>query len=349
MNTQVKELIKSTYTQNKNLSSIMASKTFENIDETTIKRAESEFSGAGPLESLLEQDEVSEVLVNSFDRIFYEKAGQLFASQDHFYSAHTYLNYIERLAQRCGRPLNRERPFLEAQLDGFRYSLVYSELTNHLPLLSIRRTRKDSLSFENLTTAQWCPEDVRKKIEGFVIQQKNILVVGSTSSGKTTLLQALLGLVGTFERCVIIEDTKELNTPNEISVTLLARESKSDQILPVSIEELVKRSLRLRPDRIVVGEVRGSEAYSLLLALSSGHKGGMCTLHATTAKQALLRLEMLVQLGAPQWDLRSIRRLMALSLDYVLVVEKTSAGRKLKELCEIKSVEESGIILEKIF
>jgi pilus assembly protein CpaF len=156
-------------------------------------------------------------------------------------------------------------------------------------------------------------------------------------------------LVAENDRCVIIEDTKELSPPNFVSLSLLAREFSSGSILPVTLEDLIKRALRMRPDRMVVGEVRGAEAYALLLALSTGHKGSFSTIHAHNSKQALLRLEMLVQLGAPDWDIRSIRRLITLSLDYVLVVDKTGGKRRLKEICELKSLEENGIILEKIF
>lgn len=179
-------------------------------------------------------------------------------------------------------------------------------------------------------------------------EKKNILLVGPTSSGKTTCLQALLSLVESDERCILIEDTKELTPPNAVSISLLAREFSFGTIQAVTLEDLIKRAMRLRPDRLIIGEVRGSEAYSLLLALSTGHKGSLSSLHASSAKQALLRLEMLVQLGAPDWEIRSIRRLMTLSLDCLLVVEQTPQGRKLKELCEIKSLEESGIILERI-
>jgi pilus assembly protein CpaF len=312
-------------------------------------RVKQEFKGAGPLESLLNDDSVTEILVNNYDQIFFEVAGTLHSHADRFFSMHTYFSYIDRLCEKFGRTLNRERPFLEFQSDNCRYSLIYGELAGGHPILSIRKQNLKKLNFENLLASKWCEPNEAQFLKSLIEGKKNILVVGATSSGKTTTLQALLSLVAENDRCVIIEDTKELSPPNFVSLSLLAREFSSGSILPVTLEDLIKRALRMRPDRMVVGEVRGAEAYALLLALSTGHKGSFSTIHAHNSKQALLRLEMLVQLGAPDWDIRSIRRLITLSLDYVLVVDKTGGKRRLKEICELKSLEENGIILEKIF
>lgn len=349
MNEKVRELIKKFYAQNIHQQQNDWQKFSENFDLAVTKRVEDELTGAGPLAKLLANENISEILVNDYNKIFFEENGHLQAHDDEFYSPHSYLSYISRLSDRCNRPLNRERPFVETQLDGFRYSLIFSELTDGTPLISIRKPIKKIFNFENLIKYNWCDNNKADLIKNLIKNKKNILVVGSTSSGKTTSLQALLGLIEPNERCVIIEDAKELKTPNEISVSLLAREFGNGSIHPINLEELIKRALRFRPDRLIVGEVRGSEAYSLLLALSTGHRGSLSSLHAADAKQALLRLEMLIQLGAPQWDLRSIRRLITLSLDYILVVEKKDTSRILKEICEIKSAEENGIIIEKVY
>lgn len=302
-----------------------------------------------PLENLLNNPSVSEILINDFDKIYFECDGRLHKHQECFSSPHNYMLYIERLCEKLHRPLNREQPFLEMNLNKNRYTLVFGELTNGMPLLSIRKQIVNSYSFSMLTQSGWCDKAAADYLTSLVQQKKNILIAGATSSGKTTVLQSLLNLVDPSERCILIEDTKELHTPNCASASLLAREFSTGPISPVSLEDLIRRALRLRPDRIILGEVRGSEAYSLLLALSTGHKGSLCSIHAANARQTLLRLEMLVQLGAPAWDLRSIRRLMTLSTDAVLVVEKSSEGRRLKEICEVKSLEESGIILERVF
>lgn len=302
-----------------------------------------------PIESLLNDPIVSEIIINDFDKIYFESNGRLQKHKISFSTPHHYMMYIERLCEKFHRPLNREQPFLEMNLDNSRYSLVYGELTTGTPLLSIRKQILSSLTFDKLQTCNWCDEESAIFIKNALQNKKNILIAGPTSSGKTTVLQALLNLTDPAERCILIEDTRELSPPNSASASLLAREFRNGPIAPVSLEDLVRRALRLRPDRLVLGEVRGAEAYSLLLALSTGHKGSLSSLHASNSRQALLRLEMLVQLGAPEWDLRSIRRLITLSTDIIIIVEKTSEGRRLKEICEVKSLEENGIILEQVF
>lgn len=350
MKPHIYDLIKKVYHKNSNPSATDWKVFFESsVSEADRKRVQSEFIGNGPIESLLQDPTVSEVLINDFDRIFFEREGKLLQHDDQFYSQHSYLIYVERLCEKLNRPLNREQPFLELQLNESRYTLIFGELSAGVPVLSIRKQIMKSLNFQKLVSSGWCCTDSASRVAELVQQKKNILVVGATSSGKTTVLQSLLSLVPASERCIIIEDTKELASPNDASVSLLAREFGSGTILTVSLENLIRRALRLRPDRIIVGEVRGAEAYALLLALSTGHRGSLSSLHAANANQALLRLEMLVQLGAPDWDLRSIRRLISLSVDAIIVVEKTTAGRKLKEICVTKSLEENGIILEKVY
>ncbi|MGZ3725272.1 MAG: CpaF family protein [Pseudobdellovibrio sp.] len=349
MNLETKKLFEQLNSQNQSLQHFVWPSHLKNVDISVQNRILNEFNGHGPLEELLQNDEVSEILVNNFNRIFYEKRGQLFTHPDHFYSPKSYLSYVDRLAQKCGRQLNREKPVLEVQIESSRFTLVYSEISDGAPILSIRKLNHSIISFDHLEKEGWAPPAVISEIKKMVLNKKNILIVGGTSSGKTTAMKCLLNLVGETERVILIEDTRELALPNAASVSLLTREDLSEQIKKITLDFLIKKSLRLRPDRLVIGEIRGAEACSLLQALSTGHSGSLCTLHALNSKQALLRLEMLVQMGAPQWDLRAIRRLIALTLDYVIVVEKKSAERRLKEIHQLKSVEESGITLQQIF
>lgn len=349
MNIAIKNLFDKLQLQNQNIQHFVWPTELKNTDPLVKERILNEFNSHGPLDELIADEDVTEILVNQYNRIFFEKRGQLYSYNDHFYSAKSYLNYIDRLAQKCGRQLNREKPVLEVQIDKSRFTLIYSELTNGIPILSIRKFTQNILNLTELKNCNWAPIEVIDKIQKLVVSKKNILIVGGTSSGKTTVMKCLLSLVEPTERVVIIEDTQEINTPNEASVSLLTREELSEQIKKITLDYLIKKSLRLRPDRLVIGEVRGAEACSLLQALSTGHSGSLCTLHATNSRQALIRLEMLVQMGAPQWDLRAIRRLIALTIDYIIVVEKKQDKRVLKEITQLKSVEETGITLQQIY
>ena len=172
--------------------------------------------------------------------------------------------------------------------------------------------------------------------------------MGGTSSGKTSFLQSLLQEFSKNERAVIIEDTQELNLPNSACCSLLTRQDPSGCVRDITMDDLLKRALRLRPDRLVIGEIRGPEAKSLLMALATGHDGSFGSMHARTASEALLRLEMLIQMGAPQWNLKSIRHLIAMTLQNIFVVEKLNGKRQLQGIYQISSLEENGIILQKL-
>ncbi|MBY0554675.1 Flp pilus assembly complex ATPase component TadA [bacterium] len=316
-------------------------------DDLVVKRIESEFHGYGPLDQLINNLEVTEILVNSYQDIYFESNGQLFKYDDHFFSEETYAAVLDRLYQGCGSCLNREKPYLEAQLKNLRISIVSGELSRGNAILSIRKQPLSSWTLEKFKQCDFLTEHQRSLIQSILYNQKNFLVVGNTSSGKTSLLQALLSEIPESERAVIIEDTQELNPPNTLGISLLTRFDPNQSVVNVTMDDLLKRALRLRPDRLVVGEIRGSEARSLLLALSTGHDGSFGTLHAKSAQEALLRLEMLIQMDTT-WNLDSIRKLIFLSLNYILVTEKKDGIRKLKGIYEINSLESSGFTITQI-
>jgi len=191
-----------------------------------------------PLETLMSDPTVSEILINDFDKIYFEREGRLLQHGELFSSYPQYLIFIEQLCEKLHRPLNREQPFLETQLDKHRYSLVFGELSAGPPLLSIRKQNFQKFSFDSLVAGGWCAKDAAVYIQNTVQLRKNILIVGATSSGKTTSLQSMLNLVDPNERCVVIEDTKEIAAPNAASVTLLSREFGNGSILPVKLEDL---------------------------------------------------------------------------------------------------------------
>lgn len=311
-------------------------------------RVQSELVGYGCLDPLLNDESITEILVNRFDQVFYEKSGQLYKSEDYFFSEQTYNSILDRLSQKCSSYLNREKPFVEAQLKNWRITILFSELSRGDNLLSIRKQPVEVWTLDRLKELNWCTDQQLELIQSVFANKKNFLVVGGTGSGKTSFLQSLLQQFSRNERAVIIEDTQELHLPNSACCSLLTRQDPSGSVSDVNMDDLLKRALRLRPDRLVIGEIRGAEAKSLLMALATGHDGSFGSMHARTAQEALLRLEMLIQMGAPQWNLKSIRNLIAMTLQNVFVVEKVNGQRKLRGIYEITSVEENGILLQQV-
>ncbi len=312
------------------------------------QRIQNELDAYGPLHDFIADPHVTEILVNNFDQIFIEKNGQLSQSTDFFYSHKTYENCIERVCQNCGSYINKEKPFIEFQLDQMRFTIIYKDLSRGSHILSIRKQPTISYSIDDLIKKNWCNQIEKAIVLKILESKKNFILVGGTSSGKTTVLQSLINELPLSSRQIIIEDTQELRLANSLSVSLLCRTDYLNAKNTVTMTDLLKRALRLRPDRLVVGEIRGGEATDLLMALSTGHEGSFGSLHAKNHHEALLRLEMLIQMGAPQWKQESIRRLIGLTINYIIVVTKKDGHRKLDGIYKITSVESTGISSHRI-
>jgi pilus assembly protein CpaF len=241
--------------------------------------------------------------------------------------------------------LNREKPFIECQFQNLRISILFEELSRTGTIVSIRKQIIKKVTLIGLLTAGYLTQKTFRQLHYIVQTKANFLIIGGTSSGKTTLLQAMLNLSALDIRTILIEDTPEISLPNDASISLITRIDPSSQIPDVSISDLMKRALRMRPDRLVIGEVRGEEAKSLLLALSSGHDGSAGTLHARNATSALIRLEMLIQMGAPEWNINAVRQLIASTINYIIEVEKFGHIRRLSGIYKIESAESTGITL----
>ncbi|UXR64341.1 ATPase, T2SS/T4P/T4SS family [Bdellovibrio bacteriovorus] len=320
----------------------------QNAPEKIRQRVLSEFHSWGPVEDLLADDSITEVLINGPTAIWFERQGRLHHHPDHFFSELSYRNFLDRISHAANAHITTEFPCADGRFGDFRLSLVGAELTQTHPHLTLRRHPKNPWTFARLADHQWCTPDQLKAFSKLILERRNFLVVGPTGSGKTSVLNAFLNLLPDCERVVVIEDTSEISLPNKASMKLLTREDPQGVLPSVEQGQLVRRSLRLRPDRLVMGEVRGPEAKDFLMALATGHSGSFGTLHAQDASQALIRLEMLIQMGAPQWSLTAIRRLIQMSLDYVVVAERSSTGqRQLKGLYRLCSLEENGFLLEK--
>ena len=308
-----------------------------------------EFFGWGPLEELKSDPEICEIIVNGPESIWFEKNGKLQKHSDIFLSLTTYRNIFDEISQSANVHPTAEFPIVDGQTGPFRLNMVRSELHAEGDILSLRRHPENPWTLNQLMSADWCQNWEKNLIEHWVSTGKNFLVIGPTSSGKTSVLNACLCETKSSERSIILEDSSEIKIPNEASLKLLTRKDSQGILPDVMLMDLLKTALRLRPDRLVIGEMRGAEAKDFLLALSSGHRGSLGTLHAEGPAQALLRLEMLVQLGAPQWNLTAIRRLIHMSLDGILVTGRDSQGqRKFKGLYAIASLEESGFTLDKL-
>lgn len=309
----------------------------------------SEFLGWGPLENLMCLQGLTEIIVNGSDNIWYEKNGRLFRHEDHFFSRLSYQNCIHRIMEKINRSVTTDQPFCDSHFFNFRISLVDSSVTGTECTINLRKQSDSNWNLENLLQLGWCDTSSYQFLKHLIQSKENFLILGATGSGKTAITSALLKETAVNSRNIVIEDTREIHLAQECDLRLLTSEAGIEKNLIVNQSELVKRALRLRPDRLVLGEIRGHEAKDFLMALSTGHAGSFGTIHADNPQQALLRLEMLVQMGSPQWSLQAIRRLINLSLQYLIHTRKNSSGeRKLGGIYRIHSLEETGFILEKI-
>lgn len=315
------------------------------MKEETIERWAEELYGTGPLQKLIEDSDVTEIIVQGHEHIVFERHGKLELLQDSFLSALTYRNFIFRVMQEAEVRTDFQQPCVDGQWRSFRLHLIQKPLVAYDFHLTLRRQQPIAFTLLDLKDKEMFSNEQKVQLEQIVKTKLNALVIGATGSGKTTLLNALLQ-EAKDERIVALEDTKELKMPNKLSVSLLTRFDSQGHLKNFDLGDLLRQSLRMRPERLVVGEIRGGEATQLLMALATGHQGSFGTLHAEDPWQALLRLEMLVQMGAPQWSVLSIRQLIWQSVNVIIVVEHQHQKRRLKGIYQIASLEPHGFLLE---
>lgn len=307
----------------------------------------SEFFGCGPLDALLESD-CTEIIVNGRDSIWFERDGFLKRHDDIFYSPLSYRNFISRMSREALMVASLDCPFADGRWRDMRVHLIIPPASGDEAVITMRRHPKNPWTLNRLSERAWATVEQMRALHSLVTEKKNFLVIGGTGSGKTSVLNACLNEIPADERALIIEDTSELNAPNDVSSKLLARRDPQGHLREIDQSELLKQALRMRPDRIIMGEVRGGEAKDLLMAFATGHRGCMGTMHAENARQALLRMEMLIQIGAPMWNVQAVRALIWLSLQAVVVVGRTPSGeRKLEGIYRIASLEDIGFLIEK--
>ncbi len=307
--------------------------------------------GLGPLEPLLSDPDVNDILVNGAHSVWIDQNGRLKQTDIHFKDDNHLLHVINRIVSRVGRRVDESSPIVDARLpDGSRVNAIIAPLSIDGPILSIRRFRPNPFQLEDLISKNTLSANMAEFLEKAVRARLNILVSGGTSAGKTTLLNVLSGHISDDERIVTIEDTAELRLQQRHVIRLESRPANIEGQGAVSQRELVKNALRMRPDRIVVGEVRGPEALDMLQAMNTGHEGSLTTVHANSARDALSRLETLVLLGGVELSQRSIREQIGSAFDLVVQIKRLIDGtRRVVSITEVTGVQEGVISLQDIF
>lgn len=316
-----------------------------------IKLIIDEVLGLGPLETLLADPSISDILVNSFDRIYVERRGKLEQVSIKFHSNAHLLNIIDRIVSSVGRRIDESSPMVDARLeDGSRVNAIIPPLALDGPALSIRRFSVDKLNAEQLINIGSITTQMNELLKGSVKGKLNILVSGGTGSGKTTLLNMLSGYIPSDERIVTIEDSAELQLQQPHTVRLETRPANIEGRGEISQRDLVKNCLRMRPDRIVIGEVRGGEALDMLTAMNTGHEGSLTTLHANSPRDALGRLEYMVCMAGFDMPVSNIRTQIASAIDLVVQLERLEDGtRRVTSIQEINGMEGEVITMSEIF
>jgi pilus assembly protein CpaF len=319
--------------------------------ERLIGEVRHELFGLGPLEPLLADPEVCDILVNSPKQVYVERRGKLELTNVEFKDDEHLMRVIERIVSTVGRRIDESSPMVDARLqDGSRVNAIIPPLALDGPVLSIRRFGAEPLRMASLIEKNALTKDMADMFEMCVHARLNVLISGGTGAGKTTLLNALSSYIPADQRIVTIEDSAELQLQQPHVVRLETRPSNIEGKGEVTQRELVKNALRMRPDRIVIGEVRGGEAIDMLQAMNTGHDGSLTTIHANTPRDALARLETMIQMTGMRLSDRAMRQQVASALDLVIQAARLSDGtRRITSISEITGMEGETITMQEIF
>jgi len=319
--------------------------------ERLIGEVKDEMLGLGPLEPFLKDDTVNDILVNSFRQIYVERKGKLTLTGSRFKDNSHLKKIIDRIVSRVGRRVDESAPMVDARLpDGSRVNAIIPPLAIDGPALSIRKFSKDKLTVQDLINFKAITPDIAEVLRGIVLARLNILISGGTGTGKTTMLNCLSGFIPHDERIVTVEDAAELQLKQEHVVRLESRPPNIEGRGEVTQRDLVKNCLRMRPDRIIVGEVRGAEALDMLQAMNTGHDGSLATIHANSPRDALMRLETLVAMAGLAISPLSLKRYIASAVDVIVQIARFPDGsRKLVSFQEITGMEGEVITMQEIF
>jgi len=310
-----------------------------------------EITGYGPLQSLLDDPDITEIMVNGPRNIYIEKNGRLERTQVVFEDNLHILKIIDRIVLPLGRHIDSDSPMVDARLpDGSRVNAVIPPCAVDGPSITIRKFRKEKYSIVQLIELNSLTQGMADFLRACVLGRLNIIISGGTGSGKTTLLNALSGFIPEEERIVTIEDAAELQLQQDHVVRLETKLANVEGHGVVNVRELVRNSLRMRPDRIVVGECRGGEALDMLQAMNTGHDGSLTTIHANSPRDALSRLETLVLMAGMELPIKIVRQQISSAVDVIVQVSRLRDGtRKLTAITEVAGMEGDVVVLSDIF
>lgn len=310
-----------------------------------------EIVGYGPLDSLMNDDSVNDILVNGPYSIYVERAGKLVKTNKFFINDRQLLDIARRLVNKIGKNVDEAHPLVDSRMpDGSRLNVVIPPIAIDGASLSIRKFGKGSRSFSDLINFRSLNEDMANFLVIAARCRMNIIVSGGTGSGKTTMLNALSQFINDYERTITLEDAAELRLQQDHVVRLETRSGGEDGRGQVTMRNLLINALRMRPDRIILGECRGEEAFEMLQAMNTGHNGSMSTLHANTARDALARLESMVIMGQSELPITAIRRYISSSVNFIIQVSRLPDGqRKVTSITEILGMESENIVTHDVF
>lgn len=322
-------------------------------DKNTLKFTVMEsVEGLGILGKIITDPDITEVMINGYDTIFVEKAGKLMRLEEHFQDNDDLVRIVQKFVSAMDRTIDASNPIVDARLeDGSRVNVVFPPVALNGATVTIRRFPKNPMTIEKLLEYKSITPEVADFLKKVVSSRHNVFVAGGTGSGKTTFLNALSNFIQPWERVITIEDSAELqikNIPN--LVRMETKKANSKEATEITIRDLIKASLRMRPDRIIVGEVRGEEALDMLQAMNTGHDGSLSTGHANSPEGMLSRLETMVLTGSVDLPLEAIRMQIASAVDYIVHLSRLrDFSRKCMEITEVVGYEDGKIILNPIY
>ncbi len=319
--------------------------------EALVKEVYDEAIGLGPIEDLLADPEITEIMVNGPDRVYIERGGKLLLTGKTFLDDDSVLAVIERIVSPIGRRIDESQPYVDARLpDGSRVNAIIHPLSLSGPCLTIRKFSKTPFTAEDLTRfGTWTPK-IAEFLRACVLLRKNMVISGGTGSGKTTLLNVISGFLPLDERIITIEDAAELRLTQPHVIRLEARPPNIEGRGAITVRDLVRNALRMRPDRIVVGECRGGEALDMLQAMNTGHEGSLTTVHANSPRDVISRLETMVLMSGMDLPLRAIREQIGAAIHLIVHEARFSDGsRKISRISEVVGLEGDQITMQDIF